>query len=257
MFAAFPAWYGTLLSALYLPVLAVVLTLVLRAAAFEFGGHLPGAWWHRAWNGAIVAGSVVPAAAWGGILAAMRGGLPLGAQGTAQGGAPGLLTPAFLLGAGSMVALCALHGSLFLSLKTEGELRAAARRLVPLLAVPAAGLTIALGLQARGPLDGVAALAVVAAAVLTWAGRDRLAFAAGALSLLAWTAAVFTALYPRLLVSSLGTGYDLTVHATAAGPYALALMSWMALAGLPFVLVYQGWSYWVFRRRLGARAGAA
>jgi cytochrome d ubiquinol oxidase subunit II len=97
----------------------------------------------------------------------------------------------------------------------------------------------------------VAVLAGIAAPPLLAAGREGRAFGALAIALVASVATLFGALYPDVLPSTLDGSYSLTVAGAASAPYTLTVMSWVAVFGAPAVLIYQGWTYWVFRRRIG------
>jgi len=160
-----------------------------------------------------------------------------------------------------------LHGAVFLSLKTTGDLRRRARRAAAALAVPAlvsvAGVGAWLGVSIAGssrpgalPGDVPAALVVVALLALGAVGplivrgREGLAFAATAGAILALSASVFTGLFPRVMVSSVTTKDSLTVWNAASAHETLLVMTVVAAIFTPFVLAYQAWTYWVFRQRL-------
>jgi cytochrome bd ubiquinol oxidase subunit II len=255
-FAAFPAWYATLLSGFYLPVFAVLVALILRVVAFEFRGTLDRPWWRLTWDVALFAGSLVPAFTWGTVLTGLVEGIPLGPGGHLVGSPLVAVSPVAALGGVSLVALCGFHGAIFLRLKTAGELRRRAARAALPLGLLAIGLAAALAIV-EGSLPGLLAVpALAVAALLTTRDRDGLAFAAAATAVVLWTAGVFTRLYPSLVISSLGPAFDLTVSAAASAPYTLTLMTWLAAFGLPFVIVSQGWTYWIFRRRLAGERPA-
>ncbi len=241
MFAAFPAWYGAALSGFYLPVLLVVVALIVRGVALEYRSKVADP---ALCDLGIVAGSAVPAFVWGVVFANMVRGVEIGADGVVRSDLLDLLGPYALLGGLTTLTLFALHGAVFLALKTGGPVRARARR---------AGLAIA-------PVAAVALLAVapwavagvVVAAVLLARGREGWAFVATAVTIAGCTAALFAALYPAVLPSLVDPAYSLTVADAASGPYTLGLLSWVGLAFLPVVIGYQSWSYWVFRKRITA-----
>jgi cytochrome bd ubiquinol oxidase subunit II len=251
MFAAFPAWYAGFLSGFYVPVLLIVLALVLRGVAFEYRGKVDDPRWRRRWDAAILAGSAVPAFGWGLVLANSLRGVELGGDGVVRSGLLDLLHPYALLGGLALLALSALHGALFLGLRTEDPVRARARRAarrIAFVAAPAvvgfvawtAGVTAALGLAAL-------LLVAVAAAARR---REGWAFTATALAVGAFVVVVFTSLYPALLPSLVSPAHDLTVAGAASGPYTLGVLTVIGAVFLPLVLAYQAWSYWVFRRRV-------
>jgi cytochrome d ubiquinol oxidase subunit II len=260
VFAAFPGWYATWLPAMYLPFVLVLLGLIVRAVAFEWRHQHPDPRWDATWTRVITAGSLVAALGTGAALASTTLGLPVGAGGTRVGGPfSGLGWPA-LLGAVAVVAFAAVHGALFLALKTDGPVRLRARafalRWSPVAGLPLlvwAGLVqLRSGTLLTGVLWLVAALAVPVAWARIRVGREGWAFAAWAVLLLASAATVFGAAYPVVLPSTISRAYDVTVTGAAVSGYTLTVMTWVAAFGLPVVLAYQAWTYWVFRRRLTA-----
>jgi cytochrome d ubiquinol oxidase subunit II len=168
----------------------------------------------------------------------------------------------------TVVLLCLLHGASFLALKTAGEVRERAvrvgRRVAPATAAAVLGFAVWTQVMAGEGLlvllvEVVAILAAVAAVWLLGRGRDGRAFAATSLAMAAVVVSIFVNLYPRVMVSSLGPSTDLTVTNTASAPYSLKVMTVAAAILFPVVLAYQGWTYYVFRRRVGdadADAGA-
>ncbi|QSB06672.1 cytochrome d ubiquinol oxidase subunit II [Natronoglycomyces albus] len=258
MFAAFPHWYASLLSALYLPILLVVLALILRACAFEWRGKHDSDRWRTWWTACLTWGSAIIAFGVGQALAATTLGIPLDDNGNRLGGVLAGFHPLTWIGGVAAVGFALVHGALYVALKTEGDLRYRARKLSYLL-IPAglaplatwAYLVVARA-QAWPLLIGVAAT-VVAGAVAWWrssVGREGQAFAAWGLALVTAIATIFTAAYPVVLPSSISSDADLTVTSAAVSDYTLTVMTWAAAFGLPVVLTYQGWTYWVFRRRL-------
>jgi cytochrome d ubiquinol oxidase subunit II len=260
IFAAFPGWYATWLPALYLPFVLVLLGLIVRAVAFEWRHSRPEERWDTAWTSIITAGSLVAGLGVGAALGATTLGLPIGADGVRVGGAfSGLGWPA-LLGAVAVAGFAVVHGALFLALKTDGPVRLRARafalRWSPVAALPLlawAGLVqLREGTAITAVLWAVAALAVL----LTWTrlkvDREGHAFAGWALVLLAAAATVFGAAYPVVIPSTVDPAFDLTVGQASVSDYTLTVMTWVAAVGLPVVLAYQAWTYWVFRTRLAA-----
>src|SRR5262245_38830842 len=123
MFAAFPEWYASLFSGFYLPLLLILVALIVRGVAFEFRGKIDSARWRRNWDRAIVAGSLVPALLWGVAFGNIVHGVPLDANHELTGSLLTLLNPYALLGGLATLLLFALHGAVFLSLKTTGGVR--------------------------------------------------------------------------------------------------------------------------------------
>jgi cytochrome d ubiquinol oxidase subunit II len=257
-FAAFPDWYASLLSGFYLPVLLILVGLILRGVAFEYRGSRDDPRWRRRFDAAIITGSLLPTLLWGLIFADLAHGVPLTPAHEYAGGPGTPLTGYGLLGAATTLLLFGTHGAVFLGLKTAGETRDRARRLAlrtgPVAAVATAAFLATLGGVRHTPaalaLAAAALAGLVAALVATRAGRDGWAFAGTAAAIGCTVAALFTGLYPDVLPSSLDPAGTLTVHNAAASPYTLKVMSWIGLAATPVVLLYQGWTYWVFRRRI-------
>lgn len=258
MFAAFPHWYASLLSALYLPLLVVVLALILRACAFEWRGKHDSDRWRAWWTGCLTWGSLVIAFGIGQALAASTLGIPLDENGNRTGGVLAGFHPVTWIGGVATVGFALAHGAMYVALKTEGDLRSRAgtwaRRLLPVGLAPLLlwAILVVSRAEERLLLIGVAAAAL--AGIIAWwrshKGREGQAFTAWGLSLLLSIFTIFTAAYPVVLPSTLSADFDLTVANAAVGDYTLTVMSWAAAFGLPVVLAYQAWSYWVFRRRL-------
>jgi cytochrome d ubiquinol oxidase subunit II len=260
VFAAFPGWYATWLPALYLPFVLVLLGLIVRAVAFEWRHSHPGAAWDAAWTRVITAGSLVAALGVGAALGGTTLGLPIGPGGTRVGGAfSGLGWPA-LLGAAAVLGFAVVHGALFLALKTDGPVRLHARafalRWSPVAGLPLLGWAGLVQLRGGTMLTGLLWLVAALAVPTAWArirlDREGSAFAAWAVLLVASAATVFGAAYPDVVPSTISPAYDVTISAASVSPYTLTVMTWVAAVGLPVVLAYQAWTYWVFRKRLTA-----
>ncbi|THV27218.1 cytochrome d ubiquinol oxidase subunit II [Glycomyces paridis] len=258
MFAAFPHWYASLFSGFYLLLFLILIGLIVRGVAFEYRGKGDGERWRRRWDRCIVAGSIVPAFLWGVVVANIVRGVPLDANFDHTGSFWSLLNPYALLGGLTTLALFTAHGAYFLHLKTTGDLAERARALglkigtaaaVPALAfllwtqlAHGNGLTLALVV--------LAVLALLAGLALDYTGRGGWAFAATALTIGLASAALFCALWPDVLPSTGDPANSLTRENAAATDKTLGIMTWAALIFLPVVLLYQGWTYWVFRKRV-------
>ncbi|SDY95826.1 cytochrome bd-I ubiquinol oxidase subunit 2 apoprotein [Micromonospora pattaloongensis] len=259
LFAAFPEWYATLFSGFYLPLLAILIALILRGVAFEYRHKRPERSWKARWDAAIIVGSAVPAVLWGVAFANIVRGVPLDADHEYVGGLLDLLSPYALLGGATTAALFLSHGALFVALKTTGDIRARANRLAGRVGVVAAALAVAFlawtltlrSSPAAVALAAVAASALIAALAANRVRREGRAFAGTATAIGLTVAALFAALFPTVLPSTLDAAGTLTVDNAASSPYTLTIMSWVALVFTPIVLLYQGWTYWVFRRRIG------
>jgi cytochrome d ubiquinol oxidase subunit II len=258
-FAAFPEWYAALFSGFYLPLLLILVALIVRGVAFEYRGKVDSARWRRNWDLAIVAGSLVPALLWGVAFGNIVRGVRLSAEHLYVGSFLDLLNPYALLGGLTTLVVFILHGAVFLALKTTVEIRAQARRvagLVGLAAVPVAAGFLLWTQLSRGDaataVTGLAAAVFLAGAlVANRAAREGWAFLATALCIVAATATLFLALFPAVLPSTVDAANSLTVTNASSTPYTLKIMTWVAVAFTPIVLLYQGWTYWVFRRRVG------
>ena len=258
LFAAFPEWYATLFSGFYLALLLILLALILRGVSFEYRHQRDSLRWKAGFDRMIVIGSAVPAFLWGVAVANIVQGVPLDADHEYTGTFFTLLTPYALLGGLTTLLVFLMHGAVFVSLKTDGDLRVRAHRLalrLGLVAVPVAGGFLVWTQQAHGKgwtliSVAVAAGALVGAVLLVGRGREGWAFTLTAATIVATTVTLFGSLYPNVMPSSTDPAGTLTTTNAASTPYTLQIMTWVALAVTPIVLAYQAWSYWVFRRRL-------
>ncbi|MEV4311349.1 cytochrome d ubiquinol oxidase subunit II [Actinocrispum sp. NPDC049592] len=258
-FAAFPGWYATLLSSAFLPLLAVLLGLIGRGVAFEYRGKVDSVRWRRNWDRVIVAGSLLPALGVGLLLSWNVLGLPIDASGNRVGSPFAALQWETLLGALAIVGYSVVHGAVFIALKTVGEIRVRARtlalRIGPWALAPLLGLLLVVQLRSGSSWTWVSLLVVVAAAGLALmrltGSHEGQAFALLAVTIVGAVVTLFGALYPNVLPSTVDPAFSLTITDTASNPYTLQVMTWVGGIGAPAVLVYQGWTYWVFRKRIG------
>ncbi|WP_165984257.1 cytochrome d ubiquinol oxidase subunit II [Streptomyces sp. YIM 98790] len=260
-FAAFPEWYATLFSGFYIPLLLILVSLIVRGVAFEYRAKRPEENWQRNWEHAIFWSSLLPAFLWGVAFANVVRGVPIGPDKEFAGNLFDLLGPHALLGGAVTLALFTFHGAVFVSLKTVGEIRERARKLAGRLGLVTAALAVAFLLWTQSMTgDGwsLAALAVAAAALLAalranGLGREGWAFALSGVTIVAAVAMLFLSLFPDVMPSSLNAEWSLTVENASATDYTLRIMTWAAALATPVVLLYQGWTYWVFRRRIGVQ----
>ncbi len=263
MFAAFPNWCATLFSGFYLALFLVLLALIVRGVAFEFRSKDDRPGWRAMWDWAIFIGSAVPALLWGVAVANLVRGVAVGAGMRYVGSFFDLLNPYALLGGLVTLSAFVLHGALFLRLKTDGAVCERVERVVRAAWVPVLVLVLAfVGLSAVqtdmfAALSAAKVIALAAAVVallaaigLIWVGRFGAAFAGTAVMLVATVVLMFATLYPRVMPSSLGASYDLTIYNASSSPYTLQVMTVIALTLVPIVVAYQAWTYWVFRKRL-------
>nr|QLK01094.1 cytochrome d ubiquinol oxidase subunit II [Micromonospora carbonacea] len=259
MFAAFPEWYATLFSGFYLPLLLILLALIARGVAFEYRHKRPEATWKRRWDTAIFLGSLIPAALWGVTFANILRGVPLDADHEYVGGLVNLLNPYALLGGATTATLFLTHGAMFIALKTVGDIRHRARTLAVRLGTATAALAVAFltwTLTIRSSTAAIAlavgaAIALLAGLAAARARREGWAFTGTAVAIALAVATLFAALFPNVLPSTGDPAGTLTAANAASTPYTLKIMTWVAVVFAPIVLAYQGWTYWVFRRRIG------
>jgi cytochrome bd ubiquinol oxidase subunit II len=263
-FAAFPVWYATLFSGFYIALFLILLLLIVRVVSFEWRGKAESPGWRAVWTWMNTIGSVGAPLLWGIALASLLGGVPLDSDGDFAGDFGDLFSGYTVLAGIAVVLLFALHGAVFLSLRTGGDLRTNARgaaaRLAPLAAIGGAGfliwtLVVAGDANDKGVFPGilpaaVAGIAVIAAVFFARAGNERWAFATTGLTIIAAVVTLFVSLYPRVMVSNPEFGNSLTVDNASSAHYTLTVMTIVALVLLPVVVLYQAWTYHVFRGRL-------
>jgi cytochrome bd ubiquinol oxidase subunit II len=267
-FAAFPAWYATMFSGLYLALLLVLFFLIIRVVSFEWREKSETPGWRAVWTWANTIGSAGAALVWGIGLSCLVHGLPIDSDGEYAGSFWDLFTPYTVFAGITVVILFAFHGATFLTLRTVGDLYGRAARAARILALPAAVFgaaflvwTVVVAMD-RNDKDlfppvlpaAVAIVALALAVAFLFAGRSGRAFAMTALATVSLVATLFTSLYPRVMVSDPSFENSLTVDGAASSHYALSVMSVVALIFVPLVLLYQGWTYYVFRRRVGGEA---
>lgn len=260
-FAAFPGWYASLFSTAYLPLLLFLLALIGRGVAFEYRGKVDSDRWRRTWDLAIILGSWIAALGVGAVLTTNVIGLPIDANGDRVGSAFAMIRPESLLGAAAVAGYALVHGAVFVALKTEGAIRERARALAlrggPVALLPLVALLLLIQIRYGSPwawaVVGVILVAAVGALLRLYAGREGQAFALLGVAVAGTVVALFGALYPNVVPSTVDSAHSLTIAETASSSYTLTVMTWVALFGTPAVLVYQGWTYWVFRKRIGTR----
>ncbi|MFF8609944.1 cytochrome d ubiquinol oxidase subunit II [Streptomyces sp. NPDC015346] len=260
-FAAFPDWYATLFSGFYLPLLLILVCLIVRGVAFEYRAKRPEENWQRNWEQAIFWTSLIPAVLWGVAFGNIVRGVAIDADKEYVGTFGDLLNPYAILGGLVTLALFTFHGAVFAALKTVGDIRVRARALA--LKLGPVTVVLALGFltwtQAdKGDVWSLAAMlvAVVALGAAIGAirlGREGWSFALSGVTIAAAFAMLFLTLFPNVMPSSLDPAWSLTVTNASSSPYTLKIMTWLAAIATPLVLLYQGWTYWVFRKRIGTQ----
>ncbi|KQM83709.1 cytochrome d ubiquinol oxidase subunit II [Agromyces sp. Leaf222] len=258
LFASFPEWYATLFSGFYLALLLILLALIARGVSFEYRHKRPDSRWKSWFDGMIVVGSAVPALLWGVAFANIVAGVPLDADHNFTGNLFTLLNPYALLGGLTTLLLFFTHGVVFASLKTEGDLRERAQRLATrsglITIVVAASFLLWTGL-AFGTFwfwvfAAIAALCLIGGWLMNLRGAEGIAFTLLAVTIATAVLALFSALFPDVMPASNDPANSLTIENASSTEYTLTVMTWVAVFTLPIVLLYQGWTYWVFRKRV-------
>jgi cytochrome bd ubiquinol oxidase subunit II len=263
-FAAFPSWYASMFSGFYLALLLVLFFLIIRVVSFEWRSKSKSPRWRAVWTWANAVGSFGASLIWGVALANLLYGVPLDSSGDYTGTFWDLFNAYTVFAGIAVVLFFVFHGAVFLTLKSTGDLLARATRAARLLAFPAAAVaaafmiwTVVVAVDRNDKsvfppvLPAVLGIAAAVLAVLfVLQGRTGRAFAATGLGTILLVATLFTSLYPRVMVSSTSFAYSLTVENASSAHYTLVVMTVVALLVLPVVLLYQGWTYHVFRGRL-------
>jgi len=273
-FAAFPEWYATLFSGFYLPLLLILLALIIRGVSFEYRGKINNPRWSRIFEWGVIIGSWIPSFLWGVAFANLVRGVLLDNNHQYIGGFWALLNPFALLGGLATTVLFLLHGSLFVALKTYGDIHERALRFAKLFAIGSIVIAGAWAVWAQLAYSGrysqvfyahaprpnyftwlavlVAALCLVGVLLMVMRRREGAAFALSCVALAAVVALIFGLMYPYVMPGRAG-GPGLTIAAASSTPYTLRVMSIVALILTPLVIAYQIWSFRVFRRRLSTR----
>lgn len=263
IFAAFPRWYASLFSGFYLALFLMLMALIVRGVAFEFRSKDPNPRWRATWDWAIFFGSFIPALLWGVAFANFMRGVAIDANQNFVGSFFDLLNPYALVAGLASVAVFTLHGTIFLMLKTADPVASEAHKLAwpvwmgaSVLGIAYAVLTYTqtdilnrLGVN-PGPVPIGAIIALLLAGYLIRIKQNGWAFGMTCVTILLTMVTIFLTLYPRVLVSSLKPEWSLTIQNTSSSPYTLQIMTVVALIFVPIVLVYQGWTYWIFRKRI-------
>jgi cytochrome d ubiquinol oxidase subunit II len=261
-FAAFPEWYATMFSGFYLALFLLLVGLILRGISFEYRSKDSDPAWRNRFDWMIAIGSFMSALLLGAAFANLARGVPINADKMYTGNLFTLLNPYGLLGGITMVAIFLLHGANFLGIKLEGELRERVNVFARKLWIGASVLYIALGVftyasgfWARGIVNpGIVPIAAVT--VLLLAGyfinrkMEGWAFIMVALNIVLTQITFFSMMFPNVMISSTNPLWSLTIFNASSSQYTLTVMSIVALIFVPIVLAYQGWTYYMFRKRI-------
>ncbi len=261
-FAAFPQWYATMFSGFYLPMLLILIALIFRGVSFEFRSKNDNPAWRKFWDYALFGGSLLVPLLLGIAFANILQGVPIDNSMNYTGGFFNLLNPFALTGGLTLVGMSIYLGSLFLKLKTVSPLMervtsAAGKIWLPALILVVAFAAFALIVNPDAQLynGGIAAILVVLIGMIgsrfaSHSKRDGWAFALAAISMTGLVATIFILLFPNVMVSSTDPAFSLTLYSAASSDKTLGVMSVVTLISLPIILLYQGWNYRVFRKRL-------
>jgi cytochrome bd ubiquinol oxidase subunit II len=263
-FAAFPVWYATAFSGFYVALLLILAFLIVRAVSFEWREKRDSPRWRALWRWLNTIGSFGAPFLWGLALANLVHGVPLNQSHAYTGDFFDLFSAYTVVAGLAVVAVFALHGAMYLSLRTVGDLRERATAMARRLAIPAAVLGIGIvawtvvvahDRNSRGVLPTVVPAALTAIVLVLALGlvrtrRQGFAFTATALAAVGFVATIFTGLYPRVLVSHPAFANSLTISNAASAQYLLSFITIVAAIFVPILLVCQGWTYYVFRKRL-------
>ncbi len=263
MFAAFPHWYATMFSGFYLALVLMLVALIVRGVAFEFRSKDKNPTWRATWDWMLFTGSFVPALLWGVAMANLLRGTPIDATKNYVGGFLDLLNPYALVGGLASLSLFTLHGAIYLNLKTADDLRERARKFAMRLWMPAVIILLVFVILGYFETDMFTRLGINPGVSPVIAGSALLfsywflknnsggwAFVMTGMTIVFSTVTIFMGLFPRVMVSSISDTFSLTIYNASSTPYTLKIMSIIALFFVPVVLLYQGWTYWVFRKRI-------
>jgi cytochrome bd ubiquinol oxidase subunit II len=261
MFAAYPGMYATVFSSLYLPLLAILFGMIVRAVSIEWRGKIDDPKWRRWADFGIAAGSWLPAVLWGVAFAILVRGLPVNAKHQVHLSVTDVLNAYTLLGGLATCGLFLLYGAIFVALKTSGPVHDDALRVATWLSLPVTALVAGFGMWTQLAYGktwtwlvlAVAVVAQLAAVALVFSrAHEGWAFLCTALVVTAVVVLLFGALYPDLVPSTLNPQWSVTIDNASSSPYTLRIMTWATAIFAPLVMVYQGWTYWVFRQRISA-----
>jgi len=258
LFAAFPEWYATMFSGFYLALLVILLALIVRGVSFEYRHQRPESEWKKWFDGMIVVGSAIPALLWGVAFANVVQGVQLDAGHNYTGTFFDLLNPYALLGGVTTLLLFFTHGVVFVSLKTDGDIRVRARTLATkagLVTIVVAASFLLWTVLAFGSLftalfAAAAAVALIGSFLLNLRGSEGWAFTLMAATIGLAVLTLFASLFPDVMPASNDAANSLTIDNAASTPYTLQVMTWTAVIAAPVIFLYQGWTYWVLRKRV-------
>ncbi|MFL0247138.1 cytochrome d ubiquinol oxidase subunit II [Candidatus Clostridium stratigraminis] len=264
IFAAFPNWYATMFSGFYLALLLILVALILRGVAFEFRSKKESKAWRKNWDTVLFVSSSLLALLWGVAMANLIKGVPIDKTMNYVGGFFDLISIYTLVAGITTLLVFIFHGAVFLSLKTTGEMQKKAVKTAGTVGIYAIAAALILAVLSFVQTDLYNSKLALAASILalvllaaSWylAKKDKvkLAMITNGLSIVLGVGALFIGLFPRVMVSSLSPEFSLTIQKAVSSAKTLSLMTKVALIFVPIVLLYQAWTYWVFRKRVSVK----
>lgn len=262
-FAAFPHWYATMFSGFYLALFLLLVGLILRGISLEYRSKDSNPKWRNTFDWMIAVGSFLPSLLLGTAFANLAQGVPINENMMFTGNLFTLLNPYGLLGGLATTAVFLLHGANFLGLKLEGELRQRTNALAKKLWIAASVLFSAFAVYSyisiylkREIIDpGIAPLAAVVFLLLSGYFINKKlegwAFIMSSLHIVLAQVSFYLMTFPNVMISSTNPEWTLTIYNASSTQYTLTVMSIVALIFVPIVLVYQGWTYYMFAKRVG------
>lgn len=265
LFASFSDVYATLFSGLYLVLMTLLLALIFRAASIEFRSKEPMRWWRQLWDVCFFIGSFLAALLLGAFVGNLARGLPLNAKHEFTGNLLTLLNPYALMVGVTTVALFMMHGSIYLVMKTEGDLHDRVRGWVNksiIFFIVCASISTLVTLvyfpRMTDPFRLHPALFVVPLLMMLAIANipreihlrhDFRAFLSSSAAIAFLLILLSIGLFPNLVYAINDPAYSMTIMNSSSSQYTLKVMLIIALIGMPLVLFYTGYVYWIFRHK--------
>ena len=260
MFASFPYWYATLFSGYYLILLVILVGLIIRGVSFEFRAQSPMAK-KPLWDNALALGSLIVPFFFGVMFISMIKGMPIDAQGNIQAGFLDYFNWFSIVGGVALTLLTYLHGLNYIALKTTGAIQARAQNYSQafywvlylgevVFALLLLFQTDFIKVHPLATLLGLALIVAFSVHANTFKNRNGWAFVFSGLTLVSLVALLFSGLFPRLMISSISSQYDLMIKSASSSNYTLIVMTIATLVLVPCILVYTAFAYWIFRKRI-------
>ena len=263
IFAAFPHWYATMFSGYYIPFVFFLLALIARGVGIEYSHHAINEKWKNIWHWLIFGGSILAPFLLGVLFTSILRGMPIDENMTMWATFTDYVNVYSVVGGIAVVLLTLVHGLTFIGLRTDGPVHTRALALLNKVYFGLFGGLVVFAVltfiytdlfTVRPMATPVFLVAIVLAAILGFIfankGKEGWAFTMSGLTIILTVAMLFVGLFPRVMISSIDPAFNLTITNAASGQYTLSLMTKIACTLLPFVLGYQIWSYYVFRKRI-------